>query len=579
MTEKVVGSVVNTAKFRIDRASWKNLDKFQQRLVNLKKQMSNINGTFTLKANAQKVKESVAQAQKVSNAQADNHIKAYEKAMVKKAKTEEAFQKAKARSEDRAYAEDIRRKKRLDTLEGVLKQRRNLLELRYMKLQDQARLKLANKTDSFNGIVSGLQAKSRTHKVDMSSIGGYQSRFSAATAMLKADPTKLAEFNSEVAQIERGLRRLGSSAVQGGLAGAVAGLNSIRYSVIGISAAFAGVGVSSLYGYTKELQNLKSQLFAVSGSQQQAAMDYKWAYEEGQRLGTSTNILAENFAKLSFAAGDAMSSDQVKDLTTSFLELSTVAGASAESQSRGLYAISNMLGKKKIYSEELFQQLGESNGITMQAFTNAIIPKGSKQTLRQYMDEHKGMSIDILPKVAEEMRKLANNGGALSAALESLTRDEGRFKGFLEKYFGEFGNIFDESFKSSMVALKSVLEALRPAFEAVAHVLNVAITGLNLIVTVIAEGIKTLAQSEWAQSVIGDIAKWNSPDQNALTAKMFRPNTATLGEGIIQRDNQPAPVINVSIQDKGLMNLLDVSVENSIMSVFRSADGNILRTN
>lgn len=470
MAEKVVGSIVNVAKFRIDSASWKNLDKFQQRLKNLQKQMKAIDGTFTLKAKANQMRAaressttSVQRAQKIENLKADAHIYAYRKAQVVKAAMDDKTAKQ----------------------QGVLKQQANLAELRYIKLQDVARELSARKQIAIDERIGKLRTLAKTHNVDMGAANGLSARFTAARARYAADPTQLGAFRTEVAAIESGLRRIGSGVTRSGLLGAVDSLHSVRLGVAALAATVVGSGIGAFYSLTVQMQNLNAQMYSVSGNQHQAIQDFKWAFAESQRLGTSVKMLGESFSKLSFAGRGIMDTSQVKDLTSSFLELATVAGAGAFQQEKGLYALQNMLGKRKIYSEELFQQMGEQIPMMLLAFEEAIIPKGSKQTLRQYMDEHKGISIDVLPKVAQAMKRIANEGGALENSLQRLEVVQNATLGLFEKNMAELGNLMTPGFKMGLKAFSDFLTTMQPVFKLLAKVLNLMIYGVTFFARVI----------------------------------------------------------------------------------------------
>lgn len=153
--------------------------------------------------------------------------------------------------------------------------------------------------------------------------------------------------------------------------------------------------------------------------------------------------------------------------------------------------------KRKVYSEELFQQLGEQIPFLLQGFEEALDTGGL--TLREYMDVHKGIAIDVLPKVIDKWKALARDGDKLSKALQRLEVRQNAFMSVWEVSWGEVGESL-KPFASSMFRIAELLTKIfLPMFEKFADlfgpILSKILDYTNLLLSIIAD---LVANLKWA---------------------------------------------------------------------------------
>ena len=130
----------------------------------------------------------------------------------------------------------------------------------------------------------------------------------------------------------------------------------------------------------------------------------------------------------------------------SITEFGRARGATGESMERALYAFSQIAGKGKVMSEELFGQLaeaagfGESGDIFAQAFaqkTNSgLTGQQAQAALREAMKQGKVISSEILPLVAKIMSERA--APTLDKARETADARQMRFRNARNKFMERF---------------------------------------------------------------------------------------------------------------------------------------------
>lgn len=189
-------------------------------------------------------------------------------------------------------------------------------------------------------------------------------------------------------------------------AGASQGLQSMAQRYIGIAALTTGV-----IGLTKALfdaglvaQKLQSTLSFATGSASNAAQEYQFIRKSVNELGLDLNTSSMSFAKLAAAAqGTKIQGQGVRDIFTAISQASTVMGLSAEESNGALYAISQMISKGTVASEELRGQLGERLPGAFQIAARAM--GVSTAELGKMLEQGQVISDEFLPRFAAELSK------------------------------------------------------------------------------------------------------------------------------------------------------------------------------
>jgi Tape measure protein len=153
-----------------------------------------------------------------------------------------------------------------------------------------------------------------------------------------------------------------------------------------------------------------------------------------------------NFTRFMASAMPSMNYGGAFNSFQSILEFGRARGATGESMERALYAFSQIAGKGKVMSEELFGQLseaagfGESGDIFAQAYAqktkSGLSGQKAQAALREAMKEGKVISGDILPIVAQIMSERA--APMLSASRNTADAQQMRFRNARAKFIERF---------------------------------------------------------------------------------------------------------------------------------------------
>lgn len=193
-----------------------------------------------------------------------------------------------------------------------------------------------------------------------------------------------------------------------------AAFRSMQMQVLSFAAALGagGIGLSNLVSrfieVAKESSRVNTALKNVSGTMGQFADNQRFLLDMAKKYGLEINALTGNFAKFTAAASiSGMSVLEQRKIFESTSRAVTAFGMSAEDSNGVFLALSQMMSKGKISSEELRLQMGERLPIALQAMARAA--GTSVAGLDKLMKEGKLMSADILPKFAKALDEMIPN--------------------------------------------------------------------------------------------------------------------------------------------------------------------------
>ncbi|EOA57287.1 hypothetical protein HMPREF1214_02801 [Bacteroides sp. HPS0048] len=193
-----------------------------------------------------------------------------------------------------------------------------------------------------------------------------------------------------------------------------AGLRTIQMQVLTFAAALGAGGlglsnfVSRLIDVARETNRVTTALKNVSGGMAQFADNQRFLIDMAKKYGLEINALTGNFAKFTAAASiSGMSMMDQRKIFESVSRAVTAFGMSADDSNGVFLALSQMMSKGKISSEELRLQMGERLPIALQAMAKAA--GVSVAGLDKLMKQGKLMSTDILPKFAEALNEMIPN--------------------------------------------------------------------------------------------------------------------------------------------------------------------------
>ena len=166
--------------------------------------------------------------------------------------------------------------------------------------------------------------------------------------------------------------------------------------------------VSRLIDVARETNRVTTALKNVSRGMAQFADNQRFLIDMAKKYGLEINALTGNFAKFTAAASiSGMSMMDQRKIFESVSRAVTAFGMSADDSNGVFLALSQMMSKGKISSEELRLQMGERLPIALQAMAKAA--GVSVAGLDKLMKQGKLMSADVLPKFAEALNEMIPN--------------------------------------------------------------------------------------------------------------------------------------------------------------------------
>ena len=241
--------------------------------------------------------------------------------------------------------------------------------------------------------------------------------------------------------------------------GAKNALRSIQFQALAMAGAL-GAGVTSLQGLlsslidtAREAGRARTVLRNVSQDAREYGQSIRFLSELSNKYGTDLIGLTDAFAKFKAAATPAgIAVAEQERIFSNISKAMASFGISGSEASLTMVAITQMMSKGKISSEELRRQLGERMPVAMQAMANAA--GVSMEQLDKLLKEGKLRSADIMGKFSDELAKLS--GETSTDNLEaSLGRLKNSFTGLTDNL-----HIYDH-FKTLIDKVKGLLEYLK----------------------------------------------------------------------------------------------------------------------
>ena len=237
-----------------------------------------------------------------------------------------------------------------------------------------------------------------------------------------------------------------------------------------------GIGLSNLVSrfvdVARETNRVTTALKNVSGGLAKYADNQRYLLDMAKKYGLEINALTGNFAKFTAAASvSGMTMQEQKKIFESVSRAVTAFGMSADDSNGVFLALSQMMSKGEISSEELRLQMGERLPIALQAMAKAA--GTSVAGLDKLLKQGKLMSKDVLPKFAEALNEMIPN-----IDLDNLETSINRLK-----------NTFTEVVNSTGVqsTYKSLVDWLAKTIASAAeNTVNIVIGALALITGAIA---------------------------------------------------------------------------------------------
>ena len=240
---------------------------------------------------------------------------------------------------------------------------------------------------------------------------------------------------------------------------AKASLRGIQFQALAMAGAL-GAGVTSISSFISSLVNTSREagrarvvLRNISTDTREYARSLKFLMELTDKYGTDLIGTTEAFAKFKAAATPAgIAMAEQERIFSNISKAMASFGISGGEAALTMMAITQMMSKGKISSEELRRQLGERMPVAMQAMANAA--GVSMSQLDKLLKEGKLRSAEVMGKFSDELAKLSGD-----TSTDNLESSLGRLKNSFTDLADSL-RVYD-NFKALVEKVKDLLDYLR----------------------------------------------------------------------------------------------------------------------
>ena len=249
------------------------------------------------------------------------------------------------------------------------------------------------------------------------------------------------EFKKGISEVQKSLKSLQSSFL--GVAGA-----------LGIGMSFNRLGNSLLETATK-LSVAQNTLKNVSKGIGEYGESLEWLRKISNKYGQDMITLTNSFAKFRAAASSSkLSLQEMRDVYEALTRASGAYHLSADQTNDVMLAVTQMLSKGKVASEELRRQLGNSlpgafNLMAQAAYNAGVITENTTAALEEAMKKGKVMADDVLPSFAKVLNDVTENAD-FDSLQTSINRMKNSFTELVEgaNFEGLYKGLVDNATKT-----------------------------------------------------------------------------------------------------------------------------------
>ncbi len=270
-----------------------------------------------------------------------------------------------------------------------------------------------------------------------------------------------------------------------------AAFRSMQMQILTFAAALGagGLGLTNLVSrfidVARETNRVTTALKNVSRTMSKYADNQKHLLDLAKKYGLEINDLTANYAKFTAAASiSGMSMIDQRKVFESVSRACTAFGMSADDSNGVMLALSQMMSKGKISSEELRLQMGERLPVALQAMAKAV--GVSVAGLDKLLKQGKLMSKDVLPKFAE----------ALNEMIPNVDTDN------LETSVNRLKNVFTELVNGTDIQSK-----YKVLIDWLTNIVKSTADNIKSIVTYLVAAVLVMVTSRLVNKIISSIAK------------------------------------------------------------------------
>lgn len=288
------------------------------------------------------------------------------------------------------------------------------------------------------------------------------------------DDTQRAFANLKVAlnQVQGELKGVGSAS--GGATTQVRGLGDAFSKMQG---AFAAVGLSAIVSQLHQAgmaaEKLRNSFDIATGGATSGANAMAFVRGESNRLGLDLQNTAQAFLKLTASAkGTSLEGAKTQAIFSAVAGAGRALSLSSDEMNGALRAVSQMISKGTVQSEELRGQLGERLPGAFQIAARAMGVSTSE--LGKMLEQGKVVSDDFLPKFAAELQKTFPAGdkavSGLTAETERLKTAWFDLKTTVMESGGEWAfTIALKAIKRDLESVKGIFTSIKELYQTIRH--------------------------------------------------------------------------------------------------------------
>lgn len=336
--QDISGNVTGKIQFKIDKASWQNLDNFSKKLTNIKRQMGGLDKTIKVQQVVQQIKtvgDKVAKASVAAKKQEYNgHVAAYQK-----------YQQQMNKMYDQAIREDRRRERQKNkpSVTPPPKPKGNspftgpVFPSGYVGSRNYAaRADRYTATKLLQAEIAGVKGK------DMDKLrSSLQSSRNIHNVTRDFDALKHSMQQATKISIENS-RQMRKNAVTFG---------SVRSELLQLTAAYtAFAGVQNIAQTGMDLEGIRASAMVFAGTESGVAEHMKYIADQADRLGINMMVAAKEFNKFSIAVGDKMDRGVQRNIFEGISEYATVLQVDQQQYERAMRSVVQMVSKQQVYA-------------------------------------------------------------------------------------------------------------------------------------------------------------------------------------------------------------------------------------
>jgi tape measure domain-containing protein len=506
VAENVVGSVVGKVRFNIDKASWDNLASFQAKLSELKTTMSSMDKSIKVNAVVQQIdkvanatvnaeKKVAAATQKYSgnvrtsnkNADMNGRLAHLFPATALSSPASRTMFAQMLRDEDRAAANLIKQKDKHDAQQAKQTAKANRNRTAFEASVENFML---IKEGQINQYATQRKLSHAERQEMMSRIGVAKDQ-----ALKSIDPTQAKAIESFRAQVNKVKNEMVTSD-RVARANAIS-FKSLRNEIVQLTAAYtAFTVVQNIAQDGMALEGIRAAAKVFTGSDAGTAEHMEYLVEMTDRLGVNFMTAAKEFNKFSIAVGSKADQQTQRHIFEGLSEYATVLQVDQQQYERGIRSVVQMFSKEQVYAEELRGQLAEALPGSVAAMMRASGFTSEKDFFKA-VEAGKIMASEVMPKFADELKKIARSNGALEATTKKTRAEMQRFfnqltyakdaifQGGMDDGLGYMFNKFSDSLETLKPLAKALGGVFKGAISVVSGAIKLILTPLEILTDVI----------------------------------------------------------------------------------------------